>query len=82
MSDTEPLPNSATLYGAMNLRLEPIIEEDSVARGLPDYIVPAKPVCQKVEISRIDSARAWHLESIFVDFETLDFRIERSRRQT
>ena len=29
----------------------------------------------------IDSASAWHFEPIFVDFETLDFRIERSRRQ-
>jgi hypothetical protein len=29
----------------------------------------------------IDSARAGHFESIFVDFETLDFRIERSCRQ-
>jgi hypothetical protein len=66
----------------MNLRLGPIIEEDLVARGLTDYIVTATPVWQKVEISRIDSARAWHFESIFVDFETLDFRIERSRRQT
>jgi len=28
-----------------------------------------------------DSASAWHFEPIFVDFETLDFRIERSRRQ-
>jgi len=25
------------------------------------------------------SAGPWHLEPIFVDFETLDFRIERSR---
>ena len=28
-----------------------------------------------------DSASAWHFEPIFVDFETLDLRIERSRRQ-
>ena len=27
------------------------------------------------------SAGPWHLEPIFVDFETLDFRIERSRLQ-
>src|ERR1700746_3462177 len=27
------------------------------------------------------SAGTWHLEPIFVDFETLDFRIERSRGQ-
>ena len=27
------------------------------------------------------SAGPWHFEAIFVDFETLDFRIERSRRQ-
>ena len=27
------------------------------------------------------SAGPWHLEPIFVDFETLDFRIERSRGQ-
>ena len=26
-------------------------------------------------------ASPWHFEAIFVDFETLDFRIERSRRQ-
>jgi hypothetical protein len=30
----------------------------------------------------IDSASAWYLEPIFVDFETLDFRIERSCRQS
>jgi hypothetical protein len=36
----------------------------------------AKP---NVETSPMDSARAWHFEPIFVDFETLDFRIERSR---
>ena len=28
-----------------------------------------------------DSASALHFEPIFVDFETLDLRIERSRRQ-
>ena len=28
------------------------------------------------------SAGSWHLEPIFVDFETLDFRIERSCRQS
>jgi len=28
-----------------------------------------------------DSASAWHFEPIFVDSETLDLRIERSRRQ-
>jgi len=66
----------------MNLRWGPIIKEDLAARGLPDYILTATPVWQKVEISRIDSASAWHFEAIFVDFETLDFRIERSRRQT
>ena len=33
------------------------------------------------ESSGKDSASAWHFEPIFVDFETLDFRIERSRRQ-
>jgi hypothetical protein len=33
------------------------------------------------ESSRTDSAGAWHFEPIFVDFETLDFRIERSGRQ-
>jgi len=27
----------------------------------------------------LDSASAWHFEPIFVDFETLDFRIKRSR---
>jgi hypothetical protein len=27
------------------------------------------------------SAGPWHLEPIFVDFETLDFRIERARAQ-
>ena len=32
-----------------------------------------------VETSPMDSASAWHFEPIFVDFETLDFRIERSR---
>jgi hypothetical protein len=66
----------------MNLRLGPIIEEDLGARGLPDCIPSATPGWQKVEISRMDLASAWHFEPIFVDFETLDFRIERSRRQT
>jgi hypothetical protein len=33
-----------------------------------------------VETSPMDSASTWHFEPIFVDFETLDFRIERSRR--
>jgi hypothetical protein len=33
------------------------------------------------ESSGKDSAGAWHFEPIFVDFETLDFRIERSRGQ-
>lgn len=28
----------------------------------------------------IESARAWHLEPVFIDFETLDLRIERSCR--
>ena len=28
-----------------------------------------------------DQLGPWHLEPIFVDFETLDFRIERSRGQ-
>jgi len=32
-----------------------------------------------VETSPMDSASAWHFEPIFVDFETLDFRIEGSR---
>jgi hypothetical protein len=32
-------------------------------------------------VGGIDSASAWHFEPIFVDFETLDFRIERSCRQ-
>ena len=66
----------------MNWRLGSIIEEDLAARGLPDYIATATPVWQKVEISRIDSANARDFEPIFVDFETLDFRIERPRRQT
>jgi hypothetical protein len=30
----------------------------------------------------MDSGRAWDLESIFVDSQALDFRIERSRWQT
>ncbi len=65
----------------MNLRLGPIIEEDLAARGLPDYIVTAASVWQKVEISRIDSASAWDFEPIFVDSQTLDFRVERPRWQ-
>ena len=38
----------------------------------------AKP---NFETSPIGSASAWHFEPILVDFETLDFRIERSRWQ-
>ena len=32
-----------------------------------------------VETSPMDSVSTWHFEPIFVDFEMLDFRIERSR---
>jgi hypothetical protein len=48
--------------------------------------LPVLIVCKFMQIAHIvesggkDSAGAWHLEPIFVDFETLDFRIERSRR--
>jgi hypothetical protein len=35
-----------------------------------------------VETSPMDSASAWDFEPIYVDFEMLDFRIERSCRQS
>jgi hypothetical protein len=35
----------------------------------------------RFESGGIDSASAWYFEPIFADFETLDFRIKRSRRQ-
>jgi len=48
--------------------------------GVRTVMVKAMNICQVVFLSiGKGSAGPWHLEPIFVDFETLDFRIERSR---
>ena len=50
--------------------------------GYGPSVVKAMTIRQVVFLSiRKGSAGPWHLEPIFVDFETLDFRIERSRGQ-
>jgi hypothetical protein len=85
MSDTEPLPNRATTLSPVRghgFAVGTYHQKDLAAGGRQDCIASATPGRQKGEISRMDSASAWHFEPILVDFETLDLRIERSRRQT
>jgi hypothetical protein len=60
------------------------VSQDGVQSSISSPAIIANwtvPRC-RFEVGGINSASALHFEPIFVDIETLDFRIERSREQT